>query len=107
MASLGAGWGRYLWVRGRGGARPAARRWEQTLRLASWSGNAPDPAQTPHEYASSLRKRVRGLDDVELLADDYVSQRFGRGPDDATDTRLDEAWEHVRNGLLRKLLRLR
>ncbi|MCH7578899.1 MAG: transglutaminase domain-containing protein [Chloroflexi bacterium] len=107
MASLGAGWGRYLWVRGIGGAPAAARRWEQTLRLASWSGNAPDPAQTPHEYASSLRERVRGLDDVELLADDYVSQRFGRGSDDATDTRLDEAWEHVRNGLLRKLLRLR
>ena len=107
MASLGAGWGRYLWIRGLGDAPAAARRWEQTLRLASWSGNAPDPAQTPHEYASSLRERVRGLDDVELLADDYVSQRFGRESDDATDTQLDEAWEHVRNGLLRKLLRLR
>ena len=107
VAFFGAGWGRYLWIRGLGDAPPAARRWEQTLRLASWSGNAPDPAQTPREYASSLRRRVRGVDDVELLADDYVRQRFGHAPDDATDTQSDEAWEQVRNGLLRKLLRLR
>ena len=107
MATFGAGWGRYLWVRGLGDAPPAARRWEQTLRLASWSGNAPDPALTPHEYASSLRDRVRGLDDVELLANDYVRQRFGQKSDDARDTQLDEAWEHVRNGLLRRLFRLR
>ncbi len=107
MASFGAGWGRYLWIRGLGDAPVAARRWEQTVRLASWSGNAPDPAQTPREYASSLRERVRGLPDVELLADDYVRQRFGQKSGGATDTRRDEAWERVRNGLLRKLLRLR
>ena len=107
IASLGAGWGRYLWVRGLADAPVAARRWEQTARLASWSGNGPDPAQTPHEYASTLRERVRGIDDVELLADDYVGQRFGQRPDGANDTQPDEAWEHVRNGLLRKLFRLR
>ena len=107
LTLFGAGWGRYLWVRGLGDAPTAARRWEQTVRLASWSGNAPDPAQTPREYASSLRQRVRGLDDVELLADDYVRARFGQRSGDATDTQLDDAWEHVRTGLLRRLLRLR
>ena len=76
-------------------------------RLASWSGNGPDPAQTPREYANSLRQHVHGLNDVELLADDYVKQRFGQNSDEATDTQLGEVWEHVRNGLLRKLLRLR
>ena len=75
-------------------------------RLASWSGNAPDPAQTPHEFAASLRERVAGMDDVELLADAYVREQFARDAGEPS-SRLNETWQNVRNALVRKLLRLK
>ena len=105
---IGAGWGRYLWVRGLAGVPEVARRWEQTIRLASWSGNGPDPAQTPHEFAAGLQEHVAGLDGVEVLADRYVDQQFSQESAAAQeDPGFADTWQRVRNRLLRKLLRLK
>ncbi len=105
LAAVGA---RYAWVRGLAGLSLPARRWEQTVRLASWARVPPAPEQTPREYALALRQRVPGLDGVDALADAYVRQRFGREePDEAGRTRLEETWRLVRGRLLRRLLRLR
>ncbi|MCH7697355.1 MAG: transglutaminase domain-containing protein [Chloroflexi bacterium] len=104
----GAGWGRYLWVRGLAGVPEAAQRWEQTIRLASWSGNGPDPAQTPHEFAAKLGERVGGLDGVDVLADRYVQQQFSQETAAAQEgAGFTDTWQRVRNRLLRKLLRLK
>ena len=105
---IGAGWGRYLWVRGLAGVPEEARRWEQTIRLASWSGNGPDPAQTPHEFAARLGERVGGLEGVDVLADRYVQQQFSQenaAPQE--DSGFTDTWQRVRNRLLGKLLRLK
>jgi transglutaminase-like putative cysteine protease len=106
VAALATATGYFLWVRGLAGASIAERRWEQLSRLATWSGTPPDRTQTPHEFASTLRERVRGAGEVELLADAYVEQQFG-DRDVPDDSRLAEVWESVRNGLFRKLLRLK
>jgi len=106
LALVAAGLGRFMWTHGLAGVPLATRRWEQTARLASWSGNGPKPTQTPHEFASAIADKVRGIDDVQLLADAYVREEFG-DKDVPVDERLDQAWEKVRNGLVRRIFRLR
>ena len=95
--------GRYAWA---GGLEHPARRWAQTLWLASCARLDPTPNQTPREYARFLREKVPGLDEVDLLADAYVRYRFGaRGLAEAEQDRLDRAWRIVRDRLLRQVLR--
>jgi len=106
LALVAVGLGRFMWTHGLAGVPLATRRWEQTARLASWSGNGPKPTQTPHEFASAIADKVRGIDDVQLLADAYVREEFG-DKDVPVDERLDQAWEKVRNGLVRRIFRLR
>jgi transglutaminase-like putative cysteine protease len=95
------------WRRGLGGLSPTARLWAQTVRLASWARVPHAAGQTPREYARAVRDLVAGADAVELLADAYVRQAFGRREiDGAERARLEQAWRALRWPLLRRLLRL-
>ncbi len=107
FTSLVSGAG-YVWLRGLSALDEPARLWEQTVRLASWARLAPSPNQTPREYAGSLRERLDGLDDVDVLAGAYVRHQFGHHAiARAERDRLDLAWRSVRGRLLRRLFRLR
>ena len=98
----------YAWLRGLGGLAPPARRWAQTLRLASWARVPPAASRTPREYAQELREQVPDLADVDVLADAYVRHRFGgQETTPVEDERQDAAWRTVRRRLLARLLRLR
>jgi hypothetical protein len=107
LIAAGAGAVSYAWLRGLSGLAAPARLWAQTVRLASWARVAPEPAQTPQEYARSLRGQVPGADGVDELADAYVRHQYGRQDlDDADGSRLERAWRSVRGSLLRRLFRL-
>ena len=103
-----AGGLRFAWVRGLGGLEPPARLWGQTVRLASWTQLPLGPAETPREYARSLREQVPELEGVDLLADSYVRHRFGRWqPEEQDRARLETAWRAVRGRLLRRFFHRR
>lgn len=105
-----AGGVRFAWARGLSGLDQPARLWGQTQRLASWARVPVDRTQTPREFARRLRDEVPGTEPAELLAEAYVRHRYGRAnvaePDEATRTRLEDAWRSVRGSLLRRLFRL-
>lgn len=95
------------WLRGLRGLSPAARLWEQTVRLASWARVPPEPGQTPYEYAETLRAQVPNVAGVDVLAGAYVRQQFGREQLDENErSLLEEAWRAVRGRLLKRLFRL-
>ena len=108
VALVAAGGLRFAWVRGIGELTPAERYWEQTVRLAAWTRLPHDPAQTPRERARTLREQLPGVAGIDLLADAYVRERFGRARPNADEhARLEQAWHSVRTGLLRRVVRLR
>ena len=108
LIAVTAGGARFAWAQGLGGLTTPERLWGQTVRLASWARLRPRPAQTPREYARSLRDEAPEIGDVDQLADAYVRHRYGRKPTDGDERRrLEETWRAVRGRLLRRLFRLR
>jgi len=90
------------WQRSVAGIPYPQQVWEKTVRLASWGGLAPEPGQTPHEYAGRLGKRFRDVSGWQALADAYTRSRFGRketGEDEAVVLR--EMWPDARGAMLR------
>jgi transglutaminase-like putative cysteine protease len=80
--------------------------WEKTMRVASWAGHPPRPNQTPSEFARSLDASVRGVRDIDLLAQAYNRSRFGRRDVNATDRqRLAGVWGGLRGRLVWEILR--
>ncbi|MCH8949211.1 MAG: hypothetical protein IIB87_02405, partial [Chloroflexi bacterium] len=60
------------------------------------------------ERASALREQLPAVEGIDLLADAYVRERFGRARPNADEhARLEQAWRSVRNGLLRRVVRPR
>ena len=80
--------------------------WEKTVRLASWAGQPPQPGQTPSGFARDLSRRLRGVRDIDLLAEAYNRSRFGRKDADAEEReRLARVWAHLRGPLAWEVFR--
>ncbi len=108
IAALLLGAGRFAWEYGLGSMTRPAQFWEKTQRLARWSRNGGAPNETPREFAARLQHDVPGTDGVGYLAGAYERTRFGHKELSEEETeRLETAWASVRNGLMRRVLRLR
>jgi transglutaminase-like putative cysteine protease len=100
--------GKFAWEFGLGGLARPAQLWEKTIRLATLGKVRPHATETPREFAVRLRRDVPGAGGVAYIAATYERTRFGQKPlsdDDAE--RLEAAWKSARNGLLRRVLRLK
>ena len=94
------------WQRSVAGLPYPQQVWEKTVRLATWGGSPPMPGQTPHDYATGLGKRFRGVRDFPVLADAYTKSRFGHKEIGEDQTALlKEAWPDVRGALLGSIVR--
>ncbi len=104
-----------LWQRHFRGLLPPEAAYDKVAHVAGWFGSAPQPQQTPFEYAESLARLVPGAAyAIRRISVAYVRHRFGRDRGEATDGReLEDAWRALRFSLpkgiaarsLRRLLR--
>lgn len=99
---------RWAWQRGLTALPYPVQVWEKTMRLAVWAKIGPQPQQTPREYASQLKRRMLGVEDIDYLAEAYTKARFGRKEATAEEEdRIREAWMKLRNKLVAYILRWR
>lgn len=55
-----------------------ARTYEKICRLASWAGLAPQPGQTPQEYAHTLSSALpQSADTINAIVDLYIRRSYG------------------------------
>jgi len=105
LAGLGV---RFAWERGLTGLDQPSRLWEKTIRLASWLKLGPKPSQTPAEYSRAVRRALPGTDGITQVADSYQRSRYGGQSLSADEEeRLEGAWAGLRNGLLKKIFRVK
>jgi len=99
-ASVALGWQRSV-----AGLPYSQQMWEKTVRLASWAGYAPQPGQTPTDFANGLQRALRELRGVSVLVAAYNRSRFGRR-DEAEEERerITELWPHIRGVLIGAIL---
>jgi hypothetical protein len=89
------------WQRSVSGLPYAEAQWEKLVRLSSWAGYAPQPGQTPVEFARGLSRVHRGLRGVSVLASVYCRSRFGQQkPSIAEKERIADLWPDMRGALL-------
>jgi transglutaminase-like putative cysteine protease len=93
------------WQRSVRGLPYAEAHWEKLVRLSTWAGYAPQPGQTPVEFARGLQKVHRGLRGVSVLAGAYCRSRFAhREPTDEERERIGDLWPDMRGALLGAIL---
>lgn len=97
----------FLWERGLRGLPPAAKAYAKMVRLASWLGFSPFPAETPHEYGHALSGQIPEVrSSVQRIAAEYARYRFGP-PRAEQGNGILRLWRFVRNALVRRIGRLR
>jgi len=94
-----------LWFRGIPGLPLFARVYARIVRLASWCGLGPRPAETPYEYTRGLARIVPAASaPLNTIADAYVAGAYGGQPtDSSTASRLRAAGAEAQRLLLRSL----
>ncbi len=99
-ASVALGWQRSV-----AGLPYSQQIWEKTVRLASWAGYAPQPGQTPTDFANGLQRALRELRGVSVLVAAYNRSRFGRRDEAGEEReRMTELWPHIRGVLIGAIL---
>ncbi|MDP2954120.1 MAG: transglutaminase domain-containing protein, partial [Chloroflexota bacterium] len=96
-----------LWRLSLRGLGHGERCYENMCRLASWGRLAHQPQQTPQEYADALSSALpHYTQEIHHIAGCYTDMRYGRKAlSDAECESLACAWQTLRGGLLRRLLR--
>ncbi len=106
FAAVVVGAAAVAWRRSVAGLPYAQQVWEKVVRVASWAGHPPRTGQTPSEFARFLDRSVRGVYDIDLVAQAYNRSRFGRGDVSATDSqRLRHVWAGLRGPLFWEIIR--
>jgi transglutaminase-like putative cysteine protease len=77
------------------------------VRYARWLEVQQSASLTPYEYTARLRSALeRGHEQINLIADGYVRERFSGKPTGQSElARLNEAWQYLRGILWRSVLR--
>lgn len=108
LGGLGGIGARIAWERGMSELEYSGQVWEKSVRLASWLKVGPRPHETPTEFSRHLRGTYPEAEGIEPIADSYLRSRYGQKPVDAAEqARLHALWVPLRNGLVRRLLRIK
>jgi hypothetical protein len=106
FAALVIGAAAVAWRRSVAGLPYPQQVWEKVVRVASWAGHPPRTGHTPSEFARFLAASVRGVHDIDLLAQAYNRSRFGRSDVNATDRQgLAHVWVGLRGRLVWEIIR--
>ena len=91
------------WWRKRLALNAVERAYERMVAYASWLGYPRQPHQTPYEYAAVLGQALpAGREQVRLITEFYVLERFAGRPGDGKLARL--AWSEIWPLFLRHIL---
>ncbi len=93
---------RMAWLRPLRGLTPVEGAFARLVRVSSWLGLRPSPAETPTEFGERLGGAIPDAKgEITTIADGFVAERFGRRRSTTMATAVESAWNAARSTVLR------